>query len=383
MSSWEIARFKAPAVLAHYARLTWCNRTSRRRPIRVAAKYSTSRQNTTAPARGDVVVPIYNNFDDTKALLEALKEDASIDGKIILVNDCSPDERINPLLSNYSQTDVRAVLIQNETNCGFVQTCNRGIAASSSDVVILNTDIELPPGAVSRILACLRSGPHVASVTPFSNNAYGVGVPWLAYVNEKPFGASTDQIDQCFQDLQRSSSIELPSGIGFCMGMSRAVIAKIGAFDEKFGLGYGEETDFCQRAKSMGFKNLLAADTYVYHRGGQSFGSTWQDKSRKATLEILRRHPGYVNAVAQHLAFSPVRSIAFAALAQIAEKVTGQPLRIADKLEAESASPQIFVRDQGSHCLASLSAAGDTYDFVFSDRTIVESSLALRRNLNS
>ena len=162
------------------------------------------------------------------------------------------------------------------------------------------------------------------------------------------------------------------------MAMSRAVITRLGAFDEKFGLGYGEETDFCQRAKAQGFRNILAADTYVFHRGGQSFGGTWQDKSRKATLEILRRYPGYVSAVGRHLASSPARSIGFAAMAQLAEKVTGRTLRITDKIEVESASPQITVRGQGAACRASLSAAGHTYDFVFASRAILESNLALR-----
>ena len=40
--------------------------------------------------------------------------------------------------------------------------------------------------------------------------------------------------------------------------VSEGKIIKVGIFDEKrFGRGYGEENDFCQRAAKLGFKNII------------------------------------------------------------------------------------------------------------------------------
>ena len=39
-----------------------------------------------------------------------------------------------------------------------------------------------------------------------------------------------------------------------------------------FGKGYGEENDLCMRARARGWRHVLAADVYVHHVGGRSFG---------------------------------------------------------------------------------------------------------------
>jgi GT2 family glycosyltransferase len=49
----------------------------------------------------------------------------------------------------------------------------------------------------------------------------------------------------------------------------------IGYFDEdRFGRGYGEENEFCQRAIKKGWCNLVTPNLYVYHKGGASSGQT-------------------------------------------------------------------------------------------------------------
>lgn len=51
-----------------------------------------------------------------------------------------------------------------------------------------------------------------------------------------------------------SVSIEMPTGVGFCMGINWDVWKNIGSFDEdRFGKGYGEENDWCMRAISASF----------------------------------------------------------------------------------------------------------------------------------
>ena len=64
---------------------------------------------------------------------------------------------------------------------------------------------------------------------------------------------------------------DLPTGVGFCLYLRRAMLDAVGLFDPAFGLGYGEENDLCLRAARAGWRNLLADNAFVVHTGGRSF----------------------------------------------------------------------------------------------------------------
>jgi tetratricopeptide (TPR) repeat protein len=51
----------------------------------------------------------------------------------------------------------------------------------------------------------------------------------------------------------------------FCLAFRRELLDKIGYFDDQFVLEEIAVEDFCNRAASKGYQNLIAADTYVHH----------------------------------------------------------------------------------------------------------------------
>ena len=73
----------------------------------------------------------------------------------------------------------------------------------------------------------------------------------------------------------------------------RAVLRAIGPFDEeRFGLGYGEENDFCMRASRAGFVHVLDDATFVYHAGQRSFGAVAPGAARgRPCASLTRAHP--------------------------------------------------------------------------------------------
>ena len=73
--------------------------------------------------------------------------------------------------------------------------------------------------------------------------------------------------------------------VGFCLLVRRELIETLGVFDEAFGRGYGEETDYHYRARAAGWRCVVADDTFVYHRQGASF-SDGGERIRK-NLEIV------------------------------------------------------------------------------------------------
>jgi GT2 family glycosyltransferase len=326
------------------------------------------------------VIPVFNNFEDTRRLLEALRSDAREIAQIIIVNDASTDLRVLPMLRSYSNEVANALLVENERNLGFVGTCNRGMALSNRDLVILNTDIELPLGAVTRLIRTLRSAPDIATVTPFSNNAYAAGVPDLNYVNDRPFDAPTEAIDRAFQSLGGFDPIDVPRGVGFCMAVSRDVREKLGGFSAEFGQGYGEEADFCMRARRIGYRNVIAPDVYVYHAGGSSFGDTWKKKARAGQLRFLNLHPSYVGLMRTYLADSPSRAVVFASIIALAQQLSGKKMEVlppASETGRPSEGPFLQMKLIGSRVQSLIIFRGESHAFLFDSPEVAQAALLL------
>jgi GT2 family glycosyltransferase/glycosyltransferase involved in cell wall biosynthesis len=241
----------------------------------------------------DIIVPIFNGFELLQRCVESLLRNSE-NCHVLLLNDASTDPRIDPYLRSVSADAIARVTIdylENETNLGFVTTVNRGLRMATHDVVILNTDTEIPRRWLDRIMAPIGADPgHVASVTPMSNAATLCSFPEM-WIDNLPFlGLSPDTIDSYFERYGQKCPVEVPSGVGFCMAMSRAALDTVGVFDQKtFGRGYGEENDWCMRAQHRGFTNLVTPNLYVYHHHGGSFDSKEKTSLQEHHQLVLRK----------------------------------------------------------------------------------------------
>ena len=80
---------------------------------------------------------------------------------------------------------------------------------------------------------------------------------------------------------------------GFCFGVTREAIDRIGFFDEgRFPNGYGEENDYCVRAVNGGFSLVIATHTYVFHAKSKSYVGPEHVALMKAGSEALGRLHG-------------------------------------------------------------------------------------------
>jgi GT2 family glycosyltransferase/glycosyltransferase involved in cell wall biosynthesis len=250
----------------------------------------------------DVIVPVYRGLEQTRSCLHSVLEDPERPpGLLIVVDDRSPE----PLLSAWLDTlaaEGRITLVRNRRNRGFVASVNIGIeAAGAHDVVLLNSDTEVPHGWLSRLAGHAYSMPRVASVSPFSNNATICSYPRIEG-GPPPFGLSVAELDAAARAANGGRAVELPTTVGFCMYIRRAALADVGLFDaEAFGRGYGEENDFCLRASARGWRHLLACDTFVYHEGSVSFGASTVAATQHGMDVLSLRYPHYTRLVAQHV----------------------------------------------------------------------------------
>jgi hypothetical protein len=91
------------------------------------------------------------------------------------------------------------------------------------------------------------------------------------------------------------------------MAISRAALNQLGLFDQElFGLGYGEENDFCMRARQAGWKNVLCDNVYVGHVGGSSFAPRGLGPDPGSMAKLLSRHPGYLEVIRNFIVADPL-----------------------------------------------------------------------------
>lgn len=256
----------------------------------------------------DVVVPVYRGMRDTRRCLESvLAARCQTRFELVVVDDCSPEPEISAFLDRLAESGW-ITLLRNLRNTGFVGAVNRGMRLHPErDVVLLNSDAEVANDWLDRLAACAASAPDIATVTPFSNNATICSYPFDGWTGEVPGTLGLAGLDRLFAATHAGVSADLPTAVGFCMFIRRACLDRIGLFDEqRFGRGYGEENDFSLRAAKAGWRNVLCADTFVYHRGGVSFGPGRDELMRNAEQALLQVHPDYNERVAVFVAADPL-----------------------------------------------------------------------------
>lgn len=275
----------------------------------------------------DIVIPIYNGFDYLTPLFESILKNTRPPYRLIVIDDCSIDERVFSLLKNYSKRFKHFLLLKNNVNKGFIGSVNRSVERSKSDIfVVLNSDTEVPPDWLDRLIKPIQQDPKVASATPFSNSATICSFPNFLENNDLYLGLTLDQIDHEFSSLKLlQTPITIPTGVGFCMAIRRLVVEKIGLFAPVFGRGYGEENDWCMRAAKFGYAHVLVNNLFVYHKHGGSF--TTEEKEalcRENHSLLLSRHPEYDQLVHAHIKFDQAKTIRqFIKLKLISKYVNG------------------------------------------------------------
>lgn len=255
-----------------------------------------------------LIIPVYAGLTElTECLNSIFASDNKTRFELLAIYDQGPEPEILEYLKDLEQRQKLSLLI-NETNLGFVKTVNKGLAHFESlDCIILNSDTVVANAWIDRI--CQHgSKPSVATVTPFSNNAEICSFPNFCESNELFLQNTTESIDKVFASSVQKEAIEVPTGVGFCMYISRQALKKCGNLDEeRFGIGYGEENDLCVRFAQAGFKNVLATNVFVQHIGEVSFSDQKQALIRRSMYVLDKLHPKYHIDVAKHIDKDPAQ----------------------------------------------------------------------------
>jgi GT2 family glycosyltransferase/glycosyltransferase involved in cell wall biosynthesis len=258
-------------------------------------------------ARLALLMPVYRGLKETRAALGAAL--AAADGaEVIVVDDATPEPAIARFLDAQAAAG-RIQLLRHETNRGFCAAVNTGLgAARGRDVLLLNADILLPPGAVATLRALAYADAATGTVTPLANEATICSYPSPQGGNPMPDLRETTRLDILAQATNRLAIVEIPTSVGFCMYIRHDCLKAVGGLrGEIFAQGYGEENDFCLRARHLGFRHVAAPGAYVAHQGGVSFRAGARGLIERNLAILNQLYPGYHAMILAHIAADPLR----------------------------------------------------------------------------
>jgi len=261
----------------------------------------------TEPARiCSVIIPVYGAREVTLSCVRQAIATRASWSRVVVVNDASEDEDLMAALSVW-QASGDITLLHHATNAGFPRAVNTGLRhCAGDDVVLLNSDTRLPALWLQRLRAAAYSAPDIGTVTPFSNDATLLSYPIPNQANPAPDRDQTRRIDGFASQLSLAP-IEIPTAIGFCMFIKWRCAEDAGGMREDlFAQGYGEENDFCLRARHLGWRHVAAPNVFIGHIGAQSFGGA-HAQLRDRNLNIVNTlHPGYGDLITDFIRRDPL-----------------------------------------------------------------------------
>ena len=120
--------------------------------------------------------------------------------------------------------------------------------------------------------------------------------------------AGSVRLDHLARRANGDAVVEIPVGIGCCLYIRRDCLDSVGLLrDDVFAQGYGEENDFCLRARHLGWRHVALPGLFVAHRGGTSFGGVGSHLRARNEAILNQLHPGYDRLVAAFLAADPLQ----------------------------------------------------------------------------
>ncbi len=282
----------------------------------------------------DLIVPVYGAPEALANCLASLECHLPVETRagqpaprLILVLDGPQSPEVEAVLERALARPWRVapIVLRQPVRAGYPAAIRRGIQegeALGRDVVLLNSDTVVTDGWLSRLAAAAASSPRIGTVTPFTNNGTLASLPRSFEINRLPTGFDTASFARLVEGASLRLYPRVPTAVGFCFYVKRSLLHEIGSFDqEAFGLGYGEEVDFCLRATAAGWEHCLDDATFVFHEGQSSFGRSRDRRVRAAERTLAKRYPDFRARLAAFMAEDPVapaRRPILAALARLA-----------------------------------------------------------------
>lgn len=232
------------------------------------------------------VVVAHDSLAELRRSLPPLLAELSDEDELVVVDNASRDG----LVTELERLAPSVKLVALEENIGFAAGANRGVAAASSElIVLLNPDAVVQPGWADAIrspwggpwgawmaLVLLEGGRRINTS---GGMLHFTGFGWAGQVGE-PYQAAP----------RRPMEVAFLSGA--CMAIPRARWDELGGFPEHFFM-YCEDVDLSLRLRLMGEKLAVIPDAVVEHVYEFAKGPRkWRLLERNRWATLIRTYPG-------------------------------------------------------------------------------------------
>jgi GT2 family glycosyltransferase/glycosyltransferase involved in cell wall biosynthesis len=224
-----------------------------------------------------VIIPVFNQLQFTQACLGSLQEHQGTEClEVIVVDDCSTDGT-----SEAVPQIPGVVYLRNDTNSGFIVSCNRGAqAARGKYLVFLNNDTIVKPGWLTALLDTFAEEPRAGIVGskllyPDGRLQEAGGIIWrdASGWNYGKFDDPQKPEYNYLRDVDYCSAAALM--------IAKALFETVGGFDSRYAPAYYEDTDLAFKIRRAGYKVLYQPLSEVIHYEGATGGTDLATGAKK------------------------------------------------------------------------------------------------------
>jgi GT2 family glycosyltransferase len=230
--------------------------------------------------RVSVIIASWNTRDLLAACLESLRSPLSAGlAEVIVVDNGSEDGSPAMVRERFPS----AMLICPGRNLGFGGANNLGLrAARGRYIVLLNSDTEVPDGALESMCDFMDAHPRVGILGPKLLNPDGsVQLSCRRFPSYRTalfdryslltrlFPRNPYSREYLMTDTGHSDTREVDWVSGACLMARREAIEEVGPLDEAFFM-YAEDVDWCYRMHQKGWKVVYYPEARVLHHVGRS-----------------------------------------------------------------------------------------------------------------
>ena len=224
-----------------------------------------------------IIIPVFNQFRFTQACLASLQQHHETERfEVIVVDDASTDATAEavPRIPGI-------VYLRNETNSGFIASCNRGAEnARGKYLVFLNNDALVTDGWLSALLDTFSQEPQAGMVGskliyPDGRLQEAGGIIW-----RDASGCNYGKLD----DRQKPEYNYLRE-VDYCSAAAlmipKVLFQSVGGFDPRYTPAYYEDTDLAFKVRQAGYKVLYQPLSEVIHYEGATGGTDLSTGTKK------------------------------------------------------------------------------------------------------
>jgi N-acetylglucosaminyl-diphospho-decaprenol L-rhamnosyltransferase len=249
-----------------------------------------------------VIIVNWNTRDLLRACLASLPYGSSaVRLEVIVVDNGSTDGSAEMVRAEYA----RGLLLRNDANLGFTRATNQALRRASGEFLfLLNSDTEVRPGCIERLVAVAASDERIGAAGPRLLNPDGShqvsSGPFPRLVHRLLPSRFERRYERRLQARMQArgdwtATVDWLSGAALLF--RRDVLEAVGPLDERYFMWY-EDLDWAQRLQRAGYARVFVGDAVVVHYGRQS-GAQVADRELAAQLfdseyTYVRLHSGRV-----------------------------------------------------------------------------------------